>query len=130
MFSRFKNVIKLLVVLAILAVPLFGISCFGLGMDMGSPTANCPFGGHLMSVCEMNPMDHIQERQSIFTTLPAKDTLALLSLLFAMIGLLKLWQIFSVPKISKADFYIHRPPIFNSLQEAFSKGILNPKIFW
>lgn len=132
--SPIKNIIKFPIVLAVFTVLLFGISFFGVGMDTISPTANCPFGGHSMSICIMNPMEHIQEWQSMFTTLPAKNTLALLSLLLVLFALLKLRQVFSVPKIPQADsyinlFYLHRPPIFNPLQEAFSSGILNPKIF-
>lgn len=122
----------------IIALTVFGLTLwmlfFGMGMDMNSPTAICPFGGHSMSICKMNPMEHIQEWQSILTTLPVKDVLTLFSLLLALFALLKLRQVFFVPKIPQADscvnlFYIHRPPIFNPLQEAFSSGILNPKIF-
>lgn len=132
--ARIKNIIKFPIVLAVFTVLLFGISCFGMGMDTMAPTANCPFGGHSMSICKMNPMEHIQEWQKMFTTLPVKDTLVLLSLLLALFALLKLRHIFSVPKIPQADscinlFYLHRPPIFNPFKEAFSSGILNPKIF-
>lgn len=136
MFSKpIKNIIKLPIVLAVLAVLLFGISCFGLGaMDMSTTTGNCPFGGHSMSICKANPVEHIKEWQSMFTMLPIKDTLTLLSLLLALFALLKLRQVFSVPKTPQIDsyinlFYLRRPPIFNPLQEAFSSGILNPKIF-
>ncbi len=105
-----------------------------MGEDGTMTMSNCPFGGHSMAICKQNPMEHIQEWQSMFTTLPVKDVLTLLSMLLALFALLKLRQVFSVPKIPQADsyinlFYLHRPPIFNSLQEAFSSGILNPKIF-
>lgn len=133
-FINTQKLIKFSIVLAVLTVLSFGISGFGQGMDMNSSTAICPFSGHSMSMCKMNPMEHIQEWQSMFTTLPAKDILTLLSLLLALFALLKLRQVFSVSKIPKVDsyinlFYIRRPPISNFLQEAFSSGILNPKIF-
>ncbi len=131
---KIKNIIKFLIVSAVFTVLLFGIFGFGLGMDMNSQTAICPFDGHLESICEMNPMEHAQEWQSMFTTLSIKDTLALLSLFIALFAILKLRQMFSVSKISQTDsyinlFYIGRPPIFNPFKEAFSNGILNPKIF-
>ncbi len=134
LLTQIHQLVRSAVLLAVLTVLLFGISSFGLGMGTMSPTANCPFGGHSMSICKMNPMEHIQEWQSMFTTLPAKDSLTLLSLLLVLFVLLKLRQVFSVPKIPKTDsyinlFYIHRPPIFNPFKEAFSSGILNPKIF-
>ncbi len=133
-FINTQKLIKFPIVLVVLTVLLFGISCFGVGMDANMSIINCPFGGHSMSICKMNPMEHIQEWQSMFTTLPVKDTLALLSLLLALFALLKFRQVFSVPKIPQADsyinlFYLHRHPIFNPLKEAFSSGILNPKIF-
>ncbi len=133
-FINVQRIIKFPVVLVVFTVLIFGISCFGLGMDTNILIVNCPLGSHSMSICKMNPMEHIQEWQSMFTTLPAKDILTLLSLLLALFALLKLRQVFSVPKIPKVDsyinlFYIRRPPISNFLQEAFSSGILNPKIF-
>ncbi|MFZ2556053.1 MAG: hypothetical protein WAX57_04395, partial [Minisyncoccia bacterium] len=64
--AKIKNIIKFPIVLAVFTVLIFGISFFGMGMDTMSPTANCPFGGHSMSICKMNPMEHIQEWQSMF----------------------------------------------------------------
>src|SRR3990167_3167940 len=90
--ARIKNVAKFSIVIAVFAMLLFGFFGFGMmGMDMNSPMANCPFGGHSMSICKMNPMEHIQEWQGMFTTLPAKDTLSsLLSILLALLVLLGL----------------------------------------
>lgn len=128
-----KNIIGLASI-SLLWMMFFGLSQFGMATDVNGNVVKCPFAGHSMSICIMNPTEHIEEWQSMFTTLPVKDTLAMLSLLLTLFALLKLRQVFSVPKIPQADsyinlFYIHRPPIFNSLQEAFSRGILNPKIF-
>lgn len=132
-FKPIKNIIKVPIVLAVFTVLLFGIFGFGLGMDMNSPTAICPFGGHSVSICKMNPMEHIQEWQSMFTTLPVKDTLALLSILFALLTLLKPRYRFSIPSLPQLNYvppsYVNRIPIFDHLKEAFSNGILNPKIF-
>lgn len=133
-FLKIKNIIKFPIVLTVFAMLLFGISCFGMGMDAMASFTNCPFGGHSTSICKENPTEHIQELQSLFTTLPTKETSVLLSLLLVLFASLKLRQIFSVPEISQTGshinlFYIYRPPIFNFLQEAFSNGILNPKLF-
>ena len=124
---------KLIITISVFTALFFGITGFGLGMDMMSPTANCPFGGHSMSICKMNTVEHIQELQSMFTMLPAKNTLALF-LFLALFALYKLRHTLSIPKLSQVDssvnrFYIHRPRIIDSLEDAFSSGILNPKIF-
>ncbi len=124
---------KLIIDISVFTALFFGITGFGLGIDTTSPTANCPFGGHSMSICKMNPVEHIQELQSMFTMLPAKNTLALF-LFLALFALYKLRHTLSVPKLSQVDasvnlFYIHRPRIIDSLEDAFSSGILNPKIF-
>lgn len=134
LFINIQKLIKFPAVLMVFTVLLFGISFFGMGMDTMAQTANCPFGGHSMSICKINPMEHIQEWQNMFTTLPVKDALAPLSLLLALFALLKLRQVFSLPKIPQADsyinlFYIHRPQFFSPIKEAFSSGILNPKTF-
>src|SRR3989338_2200471 len=136
--AKIQKIIKLTVVLAFSAVLLFGFSGFGMmGMDMNSPMVNCPFGGHSMSICKMNPMEHIQEWQSMFTTLPAKDALSsLLSILLALLALLgvRFFRKFSIhdkPRLETHTntFYLRNTFVFDPLKEAFSSGILNPKIF-
>ena len=136
--TKIQNLIKLPIALAVFAMLLFGFSGFGMmGMDMNSPMVNCPFGGHSMSICKMNPMEHIQEWQSTFTTLPAKDALSsLLSILLALLALLGLrfFRKFSLhdqpwPEVYISPFYLRKRQIFDPLKEAFSSGILNPKIF-
>ena len=129
--------IKFLIAFMAIAMLLFGFSGFGMmGMDMNSPMVNCPFGGHSMSICKMNPMEHIQEWQSMFTTLPAKDAISFLSALLALLALLAIgaWKKFSIhdqpwPEIYINPFYLRKYQIFDPLQESFSSGILNPKIF-
>lgn len=131
-----QKVITLAVSILTVWVLLFGLSQFSMDMSTMDGKANCPFSGHSMSICKMNPMKHIQEWQSMFTTLPAKDALSILSALLSLLVLLALrfLNTFSLFKKSRLEqyvnpFYINDIPIFNPLQEAFSRGILNPKIF-
>lgn len=123
-------------VLAVFWMLLFGISQISMDMNTMDGKANCPFGGHSMSICKMNPMEHIQEWQSMFTTLPAKDALSILSALLSLLALLALRflntpSLFRKPRLEQYLnlFYLNRVPIFDPLQEAFSRGILNPKLF-
>jgi len=131
------KLIKYFIALAVFAMLLFGFFGFGMGMDMNGTMINCPFAGHSMSICKMNPMEHIQEWQSMFTTLPAKDALSsLLSILLALLALVGVtfFRKFSLhdqpwPEVYINPFYLRKPQIFDPLREAFSNGILNPKIF-
>lgn len=76
----------------------------------------------------------MQEWQDMFAVIPAKDGLVLLTILLILFAVSRLQKIFPAPKVPLTDsyinlFYIHRLPIFNQLQEAFSRGILHPKLF-
>jgi hypothetical protein len=113
-------------------VILFGFSQFGMGSN--GQNVNCPFSGHSMSICNMNITEHIQEWQAMFASLPAKDIIATLFALFLLIALRKFlpFKTFSFPEIKKVHTYFllkDRFQIFDPLKEAFSRGILNPKLF-
>lgn len=134
MLIKIQKIIKLPIIFSALLLLLFGFSQFGMGMDMSGQMINCPFSGHSMSICKMNPMEHIEEWQSMFASLPVKDTLSILFTLLLFIAIRKLlpWHKFSLPEIK----YLHTKYLFrgnfhisNPLKEAFSGGILNPKLF-
>ncbi len=131
-FKKINPVFLALVLMPFLWMALFGLS--QMSADMNGGMINCPFSDHSMSICKMNSLEHIQEWQSMFTTLPAKDVVSVLSLILVIIALttLSFWSKFSIPEIrylhtrllSKNKFHIPNP-----LEEAFSQGILNPKLF-
>ncbi len=137
MFSGVKNAIRFLVALSVIAVFFFATSSFVLGLETNSPTANCLFGGHSMSICNMNPTEHIEEWQSMFTTLPPQQyaVFALFALIVLVaFGTLGFWIKFSIHnallllsrlRSRRRDSF----QIFDPLQRAFSGGILNTKIF-
>lgn len=118
-----------------LFIAFMGLNSMGTMGSMGQ-AARCPFSGHSISICKMNPLEHIEEWQSMFTMIPTKDALSFLSVLLALLALLAIgaWKKFSIhdqpwPEIYIDPFYLRKYQIFNPLQEAFSNGILNPKIF-
>ena len=115
---------------------VFTIFQFGLGMDMDDKT-NCPLIlGHSAVICQMNPLEHIQEWQSMFTTLPARDVFLFISIFFILLALRILlpWHKLRINILSQS-FLRFRFRVFNTfqvispLQEALSRGILNPKLF-
>lgn len=133
-----------------LAVPLLvlgffafiTLSVFGLG-HMSGMEANkdgnmegCIFTGKTM-LCKMGIVEHISLWQGMFTAMPQKGVtlLALLILLVAVIFVTK--NILAPPRLSNGEVLTRRLylkehldlPLFNPLKEAFSQGILNPKIY-
>lgn len=134
--NSFHKIIKVSFILYTLSVVIFGMFQMNMGMSTTDGKVNCPFGGHSMAICQMNPMEHIQEWQSMFTILPTQNLLSLLLVLFALLAIskLKFWNRFSIPEpplvySSCRSGFANNFLIFNPLKEAFSSGILNPKIF-
>lgn len=132
----FKNKIKIPLILGVLGYSFFGLSQMGMNMNTMGGKANCPFGGHSMVICQMSPMEHIQEWQSVLTALPEKDVLSVLSALLSLLALLSSrfadkFQLFRAPGLEPYVniFYSNGAPIFDPLREAFSRGILHPKLF-
>lgn len=121
-------------VLAVLTVLLFGFSGFGMmGADMSNPMVNCPFAGHSASICKMNPMEHVQEWQSMFTSTFQQNGSALILLLLSALALVRARSLLPIlPKKAELQPYVVRretylpPPL---LQKLFSNGILNTKVF-
>lgn len=134
-FSRFLIALGLT---AFIAVSFFGIS-LTMGMEK---TADGSMGGCLFTgmeeICEMNFTQHLTQWQSMFTTTAPQKALAfalllLLAVVFVTVGIFKrnLLLLFSY-YATRWRLYIRDNPnlsLFNHLREAFSQGILNPKIY-
>lgn len=127
-----QNIIKFILVITVFWVLLFGLFQMDMSMNTMNGQANCPFASHSMSICQMNPLEHISEWQSMFTVLPIKNILLILFALFTLIVVSKNtdWN-----KLLKLNFHLYQnnrvlyAQVFNPLKEAYSKGILNPKLF-
>lgn len=100
-------------------------------MDM--PMPGCPFTTGFSVVCSMNPIEHIEAWQHMFTAIPG--TLAFVLLLSALLVLVSkiLDTFFRLPCLSTLSQIQPRQTqyffIRNYLQEFFSRGILHPKLF-
>lgn len=133
-----QNLTKFLLMCGIVAFLLVGF--FGVGLmeiHMGSleqEMPGCPVMG-ITIVCQMNPLEHIAAWQNMFVSVSPKgifDTLALfLAFLLFTFSVKSFWSarrasFFSAQKtVQRIVISIIRNP----LAEAFSNGILNPKIF-
>lgn len=118
-----------------LGVPHFGMA---MPMDMDEhgnmPMTDCYMPG-MATICNMSPLEHIASWQGMFTSLPTQGfAMTLLFLLIAtVIGFVWIRQIHSPPQELKTFSRFLRQqeyvPLHSPLQELFSNGILNPKLF-
>ena len=114
---------------------LFGLS-LGMSTQSNGKMSDCPFGNNTASICTMSPLEHIAAWQSFFSTLPLKEKM---SLIFSLVAFAL--ALFLLPKFFQQFLkynnlfylqryrYLRKDFIPNPLQELFSSGILNPKIF-
>lgn len=115
----------------------FGAVTIHTNMDSDGSMSGCVMPG-MATLCKMDPLEHIATWQSMFTAVPSQNDILLLlaSLLALALGALFLThRSIAPPKVAPAlqqklfSYYKQRIPIIHPLQEAFSNGILHPKIF-
>lgn len=128
-----KDLIKFTTIVCTIWILLFGFFQLEVGVNMNKSMANCPFSAHSEAMCQMNPMEHFQGWQNAFTVLPTKNIVSmfLFILTFILMGGFAFPDRFLVqrPSFLFLKNIINSFRIFNPLKDAFSNGILNPKIF-
>ena len=131
--KRFQKGFVTFAIIAFFVVSVLGLS-YGMPMDSNGQMSNCPFMG-ITALCKMNPLEHMNAWQNLFAAIPSKaaNPLAALLLLalFAVVFLRDFWNVKKHQPVAifrqrfrEKTFVAH-----TSLQEAFSSGILNPKLF-
>ena len=119
-----------------LFMSLFGVFHSSMGMSMDGKMSDCPFMPG-MNVCPMSPLEHATFMQGFFTNIPQQEN-PFLTLLFslafaAFLSITWLKRFFLPPDLNQRalqHFYRQRSfSILRLLQELFSQGILNPKLF-
>ena len=137
MLSNVTRALSISILAAFIGASLFGMSHpIGMQATRDGKMGGCMFTG--TSLCTMTPLEHASAWQNTFTSLPAEVSQALLlvfllSLIFSLTTIVRLLPIFKASEIDSAGrlyakrFLTH--PYFNPLQEAFSRGILNPKAY-
>jgi hypothetical protein len=136
MLSRdaFARPIISLGIIALLSMSFFGVFYFSMSMGADGKMSDCPFMPG-MSVCPMTPFEHASTMQGLFTSIPVQQdafTLILAAAFVAVVGLTWLKQFFIPLERARSSGYFYRyrdPSIPRKLQELFSQGILNPKLF-
>lgn len=129
-----KYAVLLAITSGFVFVSLFGLS-LGMSTQPNGKMSDCPFANNTASICTMSPLEHIAAWQSFFSTLPVKKMLLIFSLVIFALALFLLPKFFQQFLKYQNLFYLQRcrylQKVFirHPLQEAFSNGILNPKIF-
>lgn len=131
MFSRVFNLkISLTLLLAsLLLVGSLGVSHAGMSMNMDDNMSDCPFMPGV-SICSMSPIEMIAASQSFLSNITLNQDPFLLLVSVALI-ITAFPQFFSPPKLSLRHKPIKKRLVVRSsfLEDAFSNGILNPKLF-
>jgi len=131
--SQSTKILLSLTILMFVFISTFGILHMGMNMGPNGKMSDCPFAPGGSSICTMTPLEHIGAVQSMFTTLPAEKVM--MSLFALLLSAALIFSYFSrsisPPKLLSYQYIRHRDyiPLHSFLQEAFSRGILNPKIF-
>ena len=128
------------IALMITTVSFLWFGTFGLINHMSEMAQDGGMGGCILngqiSQCMMSIPEHIALWQGLVTSLPQSGFLSILALLLVSVSLIAFWQNHLYKFYERIAFryklYIKQYSqinIFNYLQESFSGGILNSKIY-
>ncbi|MBI2075099.1 MAG: hypothetical protein HYT82_00330 [Candidatus Harrisonbacteria bacterium] len=137
-----KNIFTPLLIFGIsafLAVGIFGMSyASDMNMKGDGTMSGCLFDGRA-EICPMTFAEHLSHWQGMFTAIPQKANLFVMLLaLILVVGalaffILKQHQLLLLKYfLDRWRLYLKQNPhilSFHHLREAFSQGILNPKIY-
>ena len=137
--QKFARFLLSFALVAFLSIALFGISQTVMGMEKRSDgtMSGCMFNGQAQ-ICTMTFSEHVAHWQAMFTTTTPQKALVfallvLLAVVFVAVAILKrnLFLLFSYYATRWRLYIKHNPELslLNPLKEAFSSGILHPKIF-
>lgn len=140
MKAQHSHLIKTAIAFGIVAFLLVGagVPHFGMTMKMdmdGNMTMTDCYMPGMTAVCNMSPLEHVASWQSMFTATPVQNftVMLLLLVLVTVIGFLWIEQTHSPPlalqRFSLSSRKREYVPLHSQLQELFSNGILNPKVF-
>lgn len=137
--TTYTKALLVFTVLAFLFVGFFGIGHANVAMhhteDMQS--GNCFVPGMTATPCHMSPLEHVATWQSMFIAIGSPNNILLLLTILAVLAvgaaLLFLQKMSIDTFVCRVRCSLQRQPVFafalHPLQEAFSSGILHPKLF-
>ena len=133
--SQIKRYLVILGITLFFVVSVFGLPLSGMSMGMDGEMIGCPFMDmDGVSICHMSLFEHISTWQGVFASVVDQHGLGLLAFLlvavlsFILVNLFGSLKDFACLPFDQRHFrrrVVHRA----FFQEAFSSGILNPKLF-
>lgn len=118
-------------IVAFLLVGSFGMSHIGMTTQMDGMMSDCPFTPGV-AICEMSPLQMIAASQGLLNLPQQKDLASILLLLLSAALVLAVFKPLLPPRLALLHATVPRReylPFSNPLQELFSNGILNPKLY-
>ena len=137
MFSKRQKLEKFFLFIGILLfflVGFLGFSHFSMTTESYGKMSDCPFMG-VTALCQMSPLEHLATWQTMFTTIPQqeKNIFAILASFIFLFSLIWLGSFIPKKDLLKYKFQLiaqtDNISFQTSLEEAFSNGIVHPKIF-
>lgn len=133
----FKHILKHIfppAILLFVLVTFLGAGHTGMTVDTRGQMTACPFLG-VSALCEMNSLAHIAKWQSLFAALSEREVAPFLAVVLLSIStIFLLWYVrYTLIAPIRPSLALRRRAVSvlipSALQEAFSDGILHPKIF-
>jgi hypothetical protein len=133
---KFAKIIILLATIPFVWLGAFGLIRHAGEMKSGMTTSGCLFDGG-QEICAMNIGEHVAIWQNMFTSIPqTADFLQLVLIALAIIAVVFIYrntvfQFLERLVMRSRQYLLSSQPIhfFDSLREAFSRGIINSKIY-
>jgi hypothetical protein len=128
-FLRKIGAISLLLVVA-LTLTLGGVFSAETMMGGDGMMHHCPYMG-VASMCNMSPLEHLSLWQQMFASIAQEFSNLVVLMLLAFSALCYLFRNLFTPQLTEVDKSRHRykEKVFDPLQIAFARGILNTKAF-
>lgn len=136
-FQKFAILFLALGLFAFATMGIFGLGHMGgMKTDDAGDMAGCIFTGKTM-LCKMDVMEHISLWQSLFVAMPQEILIFLALFIFLATVIFVAKNIPAPPRLSRDEtltkqLHLREHPdflFFNFLKDAFSRGILHPKIY-
>ena len=120
-----------IVIVAFLLVGVTGVAYSGMMMGHGG-MVGCPFMGHDVAICNMNPLEYLSAWQNMFAAIPVQSVAMLLLLLLALFLVFRfnryLWLLYPSPQLAYVS-YDSEAAIRDPLRRFIARGLMHPKIF-
>ena len=131
---QIRKILITLSLIVFLLVGAAGVAYSGVMMGHGmGDMIGCPLMGHSAALlCDMNPLEHLTQWQSMFAAIPAQSMMLLLLFLLALFFRSRLKQHLWLLHPSPQPVYVSYDPeavTHDPLRRFIACGLMHPKVF-